>query len=334
MPRLASTLLAGAALSALAAPALAQAKLTLVHPFPDALVYTQSCKALVAAINDAGKGVVEIAVRGGNEAIPMFNQPAAVRNGTVDMVCTPAAFYAQNLPENDAISTSNVSPAEARANGGMALVDKLHGQHMNMKYLGWLDSGIGFYVYSVNPPKFKPDGMPDFSGVKLRDNPIYSAFFKALGATAHNMPATEVYSALEKNVVDAAAWTSIGLPQLRWDKFLRHRIGPEFFQSDIGMLMNLAKWNALDAKAKDAVSKAVMAHETASRAARQKERDAEQAKLKAEGMTQHDLPGGAASAKKYTDLAVKAAYDRMMERLKSANRPATDAEAIWKAYHK
>ena len=39
------------------------------------------------------------------------------------------------------------------------------------------------------------------TGVKLRDNPIYSAFFKALGASAHNLPATEVYSALEKNVV-------------------------------------------------------------------------------------------------------------------------------------
>ena len=334
MTRLSAALLAGAAVSALAAPAFAQAKLTLVHPFPDALVYTQTCKALVSAINDAGKGVVEITVRGGNEAIPMFNQPAAVRTGTVDMVCTPAAFYAQNLPENDAISTSNASPAEVRANGGMALIDKLHGQHMNMKYLGWLDSGVGFYVYSAKPPKFRADGMPDFAGVKLRDNPIYSAFFKALGATAHNMPSSEVYSALEKGVVDASAWTSIGLQQLRWDKFLRHRIGPEFFQSDIGMMMNLTKWNALDAKAKDVVAKQVMAFETATRAARQKDRDAEQAKLKAEGMTQHELPGGAATNKKYIEIATKAAYDRMMGRLKEANKPAADAEAIWKAYHK
>jgi TRAP-type transport system periplasmic protein len=324
---------AGIAFAGWGAAASAQeVKLTLVHPFPDALVYTKSCKALVEAINKAGAGVVSIAVRGGNEAIPMFNQPAAVRDGIVDLVCTPAAFYAQNIPENDAISTSNVSPAEARANGGMALVDKLHAQHMKMKYLGWVDSGVGFYVYMVNPPKFKADGLPDFSGVKLRDNPIYSAFFRALGATAHNMPSSEVYAALEKNVVDATAWTSIGLMQLKWDKFVRHRVGPEFFQSDIGVMMNLQKWTALPAKAKEIVEKAVMAHETASRAERMKESQAEQAELKKNGMTFHDLKPDA--TKKYLELATKAAYDRMMSRLADAKRPTEDAEKIWKAYHK
>ncbi len=324
---------AGAALLGWGAAASAQeVKLTLVHPFPDALVYTKSCKALVEAINKAGAGVVSITVRGGNEAIPMFNQPAAVRDGIVDMVCTPAAFYANAMPENDSISTSNVSPEEVRKNGGMDIVDKAHQQHMKMKYLGWIDSGVGFYVYMANPPKFKPDGLPDFTGVKLRDNPIYSAFFRGLGATAHNMPSSEVYSALEKNVVDASAWTSIGLMQLRWDKFLRHRVGPEFYQSDIGMTMNLAKWTSLPAKAKEIVEKEVRAHETASRAARMKEAEMEQAELKKNGMTFHDLKPEA--TKKYIELATKSAYDRMMARLKDAKRPTDDAEKIWKAYHK
>jgi TRAP-type C4-dicarboxylate transport system substrate-binding protein len=305
-------------------------EITLIHPFPDAIVYTKSCKELAGKLN--ATGAVKITVRGGNEAIPMFNQPNAVRDGIVDMVCTPAAFYAQSIPENDAISTSNVSPAEVRANGGMALVDKLHGRYMKMKYIGWTDSGVGFYMYMASAPKFKPDGLPDFSGVKLRDNPIYSAFFKALGASAHNMPATEVYSALEKNVVDAAAWTSIGLMQLKWDKFLRHRVGPEFFQSDIGVLMNLAKWNSLPAATRATIEKTMIEHENASRAARQKERDEEQAQLAKDGMKQHALPGD--GSKKWLQLAQEAAKQRMIDRLKAAKRPTEDGEAIWKAYHK
>jgi len=304
--------------------------LTLIHPFPDAIVYTKSCKELVGKLN--ATGAVKVTVRGGNEAIPMFNQPNAVRDGIVDLVCTPAAFYAQTIPENDSISTSNVSPDEVRKNGGMALVDKLHARYMKMKYIGWTDSGVGFYMYMANPPKFKPDGLPDFSGVKLRDNPIYSAFFKALGASAHNLPATEVYSALEKNVVDAAAWTSIGLTQLKWDKFLRHRVGPEFFQSDIGVLMNLQKWESLPAAAKAAVEKTMIEHEGTSRAARQKERSEEQAALQKDGMKAHDLPGD--GAKKWLQLAQDAAKQRMLDRLKAANRSAEDGEAIWKAYHK
>jgi TRAP-type C4-dicarboxylate transport system substrate-binding protein len=311
--------------------ALAQAvELTLIHPFPDALVYTKSCKALVAKLN--ATGTVKITVRGGNEAIPMMNQPNAVRDGIVDMTCIPSAFYAQAIPENDSISTSNASPEEVRKNGGMALVDKLHGRYMKMKYMGWIDSGVGFYMYMANPPKFKPDGLPDFSGVKLRDNPIYSAFFKVLGASAHNLPATEVYSALEKNVVDAAAWTSIGLSQLKWDKFLKHRVGPEFFQTDMGVLMNLAKWDSLSAGARETVEKAIITYETESRAARQKEGAAEQAQLQKDGMKAHELPGD--GTKKWHQLALDAAKERMLSRLKAANRPTADGEAIWKAYHR
>ena len=311
--------------------AFAQAvELTLIHPFPDSLVFTKSCKEMVGKLN--ATGAVKITVRGGNEAIPMFNQPNAVRDGIVDMSCIPTAFYAAAIPENDAIATSNVSPAEARKNGGMALVDKLHGRYMKMKYLGWIDSGVGFYVFMEKAPKMKPDGMPDFAGVKLRDNPIYSAFFKALGATAHNLPATEVYSALEKNVVDAAAWTSIGLIQWKWDKFLRHRVGPEFFQTDMAVIINLAKWNSLPAAAKTKVQATVIAHENASRAAREKESAEEQATLKKNGMTFHDL--SPAATKKWHQLSQDAAKKRMLDRLASAKRPTADAEAIWKAYHK
>ncbi|MCW5774033.1 MAG: TRAP transporter substrate-binding protein DctP, partial [Rhodospirillaceae bacterium] len=277
-------------------------------------------------------GMVKITVRGGNESIPMFNQPNAVRDGIVDMVCTPGAFYSQAIPENDAIATSNMSPAEVRKNGGMAMIDKLHARYMKMKYLGWTDSGVGFYMYMVNPPKFRADGLPDFSGVKLRDNPIYSAFFKALGASAHNLPATEVYSALEKNVVEAAAWTALGLMQLKWDKFVKHRVGPEFFQTDMGVLVNLKKWNSLSPKARALMTKVMIEWENSSRAARQSEVAAEQAMLKKNGMTFHDL--SPAGTKKWLTLAQDAAKKRMLDRLKAAHRQTADAEAIWKAYHK
>lgn len=307
-------------------------EITLVHPFPDALTYTKSCKAFAAKIGEASGGTLKVTVRGGNEAIPMMNQPNAVRDGIVDMVCTPGAFYSQSLPENDAIATSDMSPAEVRKNGGMALIDKLHARYMKMKYLGWTDSGVGFYMYMVNPPKFRADGLPDFSGVKLRDNPIYSAFFKALGASAHNMPATEVYSALEKNVVDAAAWTALGLMQLRWDKFVKHRVGPEFFQTDMGVLMNLKKWQSLPAKSRTLVTKLMIEHENASRAARMSEVAAEQETLKKNGMTFHDLSADA--RKKWQTLSQTAAKQRMLDRLKAAKRQTADAEAIWKAYHK
>ncbi|MDH3234869.1 MAG: C4-dicarboxylate ABC transporter substrate-binding protein, partial [Alphaproteobacteria bacterium] len=117
------------------APANAAAtELTLVHPFPDFLIYTKLCKELVGKINTAGKGMVSIKVLPFN-SIGMFKQPPAVRAGRVDIACTPAAFYARGLPEAEGVATSNSSPANVRANGGMKLLDEIHQKHFGVKYL-------------------------------------------------------------------------------------------------------------------------------------------------------------------------------------------------------
>ena len=308
----------------------AEVTLSFVHPFPDFLIYTKSCKAMVAKINAAGKGVVQIDIKGGNEAIKMFQQPGAVSKGSVDMTCTPAAFYAQKIPENEAISTSNASPAHVRANGGMAIIDGLHQKLFNMKYLAWIDSGPGFHIYTKDAPKFRADGLPDFTGVKMRDNPIYGAFFRALKATTHNMPSSEVYSALEKGVVNASAWTSIGLMGLKWDKFLRHRLDPRFYQTDIGVIINLDRWKGLSAEAKAIVQDTIIAHENSSRAARLAEVDGEKATLKAGGMQFHDIP----AAGEYLRVALESAYERMAGRIKERGRSAGDATKLRKLYQK
>ena len=220
-------------------------KVSAVHAFPEFLVYTKTFLAMVKDINERGKGIVEIEVRGGPEAIGMFQQPAAVRDGVVDMVHTPGSFYGASVPEIDAMVAARVTPMEARANGGAALMDEVHQKRFNVKHLGWIDGGVQFHIYSSKEIKFGADGVIDLTGVKLRDNPIYHAFFEALNATTASMKATEVYAALEKNVVDVAAWTSIGLMDLKWDKFVKYRVDPQFYNTDIGVIFNKDSWAAL-----------------------------------------------------------------------------------------
>ena len=319
--------LAAVVLAASQTAARAETTLSLVYPFPDFLVYTKSCKALVANINKAAAGQVKIDIKPFN-SIKMFQQPGAVSKGAVDMVCTPAAFYAQKIPENEAISTSNSSPAIVRKNGGMGVIDDLHRKHFNMTYLGWIDSGLGFYIFTQNPPKFKSDGLPDFAGVKMRDNPIYGAFFRALGATTHNMSSNQVYSALEKGVVNASAWASLGITQLKSDKFLRHRVDPMFYHTDLGMAMNLDTWKGLNAKAQQVIKAEIIKHEVSSRAARIAESKTEEKKLIAEGMKFWPTPAG----DKYLQIAIDSAYDRMTGRLKKMKRSLDAAGKLRKLY--
>lgn len=320
---------AAATLALLASGASAEDKVTAVHAFPEFLVYTKTFLAIVDDINERGKGIVQIEVRGGPEAIGMFQQPAAVRDGVVDMVHTPGSFYGANVPEIDAMVASRVTPMEARANGGAALMDAAHQKRFNVKHLGWIDGGVRFHIYMKNEPKFREsDGVLDLTGVKLRDNPIYHAFFEALNATTASMPATEVYSALEKGVVDAAAWTEIGIPQLKWNEFLKYRVDPAFYSTDLGIIFNLDAWNALSQESRDLIQSVIIEWEEKSYNDRRKDVETD-AKVLAEGgmkFVDHPTPEAAA---KYLKLADDAAWARMKERL--GDDPTYDQ--LRKLYH-
>jgi len=314
------------------APGLANAedRVSAVHAFPEFLVYTKTFLAMVDDINERGKGIVQIEVRGGPEAIGMFQQPAAVRDGVVDMVHTPGSFYGANVPEIDAMVASRVTPMETRANGGAALMDRAHRERFGVRHLGWIDGGIKFHIYMNSEPKFRDDGVLDLTGVKLRDNPIYHAFFEALNATTSSMPATEVYSALEKGVVDAAAWTEIGIPQLKWNEFLKYRVDPTFYNTDIGVIFNAEAWDALSADSQKLIQDVVIEWEAKSYADRQKEVEEDAKVLANGGMTfvSHSEEAGAM----YRKMAEDAAWARMYERIDGGGAGAEMYTALRKHY--
>ncbi|MEM9341814.1 MAG: C4-dicarboxylate ABC transporter substrate-binding protein, partial [Pseudomonadota bacterium] len=106
--------------TAISSTAYAQETITAVHAFPETLIYTQSFLSFVDKVNEAGEGVVQIEVRGGPEAIGMFQQPDAVRDGIVDMVYTPGSFNGGALPETDALVATNRTAIEKRENRGIA----------------------------------------------------------------------------------------------------------------------------------------------------------------------------------------------------------------------
>lgn len=288
----------------------AEDTISAVHAFPQTLIYTQSFLKFVDKVNEAGKGVVKIEVRGGPEAIGMFQQADAVRDGIVDMVYTPGSFYGGALPEKDALVASNLTAVEARANGGIEMIDQIHQAKMGVKYLGWFDSGVCYNLWTRNEPEFDANGNLKVEGLKLRGNAVYNAFFNEyLGAQVIDLPTTEVYSALERGVVDATGWTQIGLIDLKWNEFLNYRIEPCFFSTDLGVIVNLEKWNSLSDESKKILQDVAIAHEAESVAELKAKRDADFAALDAAGMKVISLEGEAKA--NYLNAAREKTWGRM-----------------------
>ncbi len=308
------------------AVATAQDKITAVHAFPETLIYTKSFLAFVDKVNAAGEGVIEIEVRGGPEAIGMFQQPDAVRDGIVDMVYTPGSFYGGALPEKDAMVTSNITAVEARANGGTDLMNQIHQEKMGLYYLGWFDSGVSYNLWTRNAPEFDDAGNLKVDGLKLRGNAVYNAFFSNyLKAQVIDLPTGDVYSALQRGVVDATGWTQIGLIDLKWNEFLNYRIEPNFFSTDLGVIVNLEKWNSLSDASRKILQDVAIQHEKDSVEALGAKRDEDFAALEAAGMKVVSLEGEA----KANYLA--AARGTTLERMKSVMEEQTDGSANYDA---
>jgi TRAP-type transport system periplasmic protein len=302
---------------ACAAPAVAQDTISATHVFPASLIYSRSFLEFVKKANEAGKGAFAIQVRGGPEAIGMMEQPGAVRSGVVDMVYTPCAFYAAAVPECDAVSASTVDGPTARKNGGTDLLNQIHQKRTGVVLLGWVDSGIRFSLWSTRAPTLDASGHIDIKGYKVRGNPIYNAFLtNYLGAQVINIPSTELYTALERGTVDLTAWTQIGLMDLNWDRYIKYRIGPDFFSTDLMILVNQKKWNALSAKTRDTLQRVAMDHEVASLKALQALWIKEQAELQKRGI--RTLSQSEAASKKFVAGARAASLQRMKERMEKA----------------
>jgi TRAP-type C4-dicarboxylate transport system substrate-binding protein len=61
---------------------------------------------------------------------------------------------------------------------------------------------------------------------------------------------------LEKAVIDGAAWSIAGPISYKWNEVAKFYTTPVFGQSDLFLMMNLAKWNSLSAEDRKAIEAA------------------------------------------------------------------------------
>lgn len=303
-----------AALAMTMAPAATWAEevtLRAVTAFPTGLIFSQSFLGFVDLVNERGKGVVQIDYIGGPEAVPQNQQIDALRRGIVDMQYGPASFYLGRMPEGDAWVGSTVTAMDARENGGFGIMQKAFTEKLGVELLAHIDSGIQFHIYLTEEPKRTEDGGVDLSGLQIRSQPIYNSFFKALGATPISVNVPDVYTGLERNTFDGAGWPIVGIKDLNWDRFLRYRIDPGFFQTDLAIAMHGKSWAGLSDEAKEILNTAAADYEQISYDNFQKEIATIDALVKEEGMTVITLEGEA--REKFLDTAFESAWDRMKD---------------------
>lgn len=249
--RIAGLAVAGAAL--FAAPALLAQEVTLraVNAFQEGTFYARNFERFVKKVNDEGKGIVQINYLGGPKAIPTMEQGTALRNGVVDLANTTTSFLAGVAPEGLAVNYSNMTWAEMRKNGAVDYLNKAF-MERGLYYYARTGEGVPYHLY-LN----KKIDKADLSGLKIRIAPIYRDFFTKLGATVVQIPPGEVYTALDRGVVDGYGWPLTGIFDLGWHEKTKFRVEPGFYNIELGVVFSAKSWAKLTPQQKDFLDKQV-----------------------------------------------------------------------------
>lgn len=191
-------LAAGAALL-LAAPALSQeARLSVVYSLPATNDLMQSYFAFVEDVNANGAGILQIDLRGGTEILPRNEQMNAVSRGIIDLYFGPAGYYQRQVPELTPLDAAAVPADKLRAAGLHDAIDAGTRERAGVAFLGAMGTGYNFQFYTITEPKIDDDGTMDFSGLKIRGGASYDPMYQALGIARVDVPAGDIYTALEQ----------------------------------------------------------------------------------------------------------------------------------------
>ncbi len=297
-------------------PCGAETTLTLVSSWNRQQNFTDLFMDYVDAVNAAGAGIVQIDFRGGPEAIPQRQLLYALRRGVIDLAFGGITYYRGVLPEGDAIFASTVSPMEARASGALDALQPYWRERINARLIGWMQSGVGVNIYLTDPPRFRDDGMPDLSGLKIRTSPSNREILTRLGGRAVQIAVKEIYTALQRGTVDGLAFTTTGVPDLGIDRFIHYRIDPAFLQLAICLQINLDSWNALAPEARRILEEQAVVYERESRDAFFALQDRELEELARQGLKAITVGDGDA----YRRLAHDVVWERLAQRAPESAR--------------
>jgi TRAP-type C4-dicarboxylate transport system substrate-binding protein len=245
------------ALSFVPTPAISQeVTLRMVSAFPENQLYVKRLLDWIQKVNTEGKGTLQINFIGGPKAIPTFEVGNAVRTGVVDMAFSTGAFYTNIMPEADALKLAQVAAAEQRKNGAFEYINRIWNEKANMYYVARVVEHTPFHLY-LN----KKIDKPDLTGLKIRITPVYREFFRALGATVMQTAPGEVYTALERGVVDGYGWPIHLIFDLNWQQHTKYRVDPGFYNAEVSLIVNLDAWKKLTPAQRDYLNRQALAHE-------------------------------------------------------------------------
>jgi len=173
-------------------------------------ILQESCHRLAANIDKMSGGRLKIQVFAGGELVPPLEVFDAVSQGrVVQCGSTAPYYYAGKVPESQFYSDfpfgmpHRGKMAWLEAGGGMDLFREIY-EPYNLYPIMMLSTGTqmgGWFRKEIK-------SLADLKGLKMRIPGLAGKVMARAGVNVVNLPGSEVYTALERGVIDATEWVT------------------------------------------------------------------------------------------------------------------------------
>ena len=213
-------------------------------------VFGDATKNMAKMAETMSNGRLKITIDSKNKhkaALGIFDM---VRSGQYDMGHSASYYWKGKVPETLYFTTMpfGMTTPEQYAwfyyGDGMALMEKLYDKYGMLSFPGGNTGNQmgGWFQKEIN-------SIDDLKGLKMRIPGFAGEVLAKLGAKPTNIPAGELYTALERRTIDALEWVGPSL-DLRMGF---HKIAPYYYTgwhepaTELQFLVNKKKWNKLPA---------------------------------------------------------------------------------------
>lgn len=187
---------------------------------------------------------ITIKYLGGPEVISGFEQAAALKEGTIDLLVCTTSWSSALWPMIEAYDlTGDLKPWDEEPAGLTAFLERGFAKNVNAKYLGRVGGGIPVVFYTL----FKPASVEDFDGRLLRVTPLHREAARALGAKGVTIAPPDMYAALDRGTIEGLGYPTMGLQHQGVTKIVKFRIEPGFYHQKWAVLVNMDAWNGMPA---------------------------------------------------------------------------------------
>lgn len=194
------------------------------------------------AVADYSNGQLTIEIMGAGEVIPSGEQIHALQEGLIDVLYTSGDGIAAAVPLGRAMGLTNMTPWEEREAGIWDFYRQVLADQANAYWLGH-HCAPQWWVLASNVPAKNPG---ELKGLKIRCGPSWFGAVEAIDAVPLSVPFGEIYTSMERGVVDAFLFPPSGWLQFGWAEVTDYVVGPEILHGQNSCpLVNLDVWNSL-----------------------------------------------------------------------------------------